>query len=157
MCVDSNSWKWDHVHISSIRHIHSFNYLLELNLDVTSASDFVGCQGQYETDSFTLRALPQLSRPLSGFPPRPQVRSCGISDENSNAADFLRVVRYPLQFLIPPNAPQSCAIRSCYNMATNDRCYLTAQIKKKSSLLGLLCRCTWSGSKVPGLVLYHSH
>jgi hypothetical protein len=42
---------------------------------------------------------------------RVHVRSCGISNRKSGAgADFLQILRFPLQIFIPPTAPYSLII-----------------------------------------------
>jgi hypothetical protein len=60
--------------------------------------------------------------PTSAARVRSQVRSCGIcGGQSSNGAGFLRVVRFPLPILIPPNAPYSSIIRGWYNRPISGR------------------------------------
>jgi hypothetical protein len=60
---------------------------------------------------------------------RAQVKSCGVcSGQSSTGAGFLRVLRFPLPVLIPPNAPHSLSIiRGWYNRPISGRCTKWAQ------------------------------
>jgi hypothetical protein len=59
-----------------------------------------------------------IAQTVAGFQPwrpgvRSKIRSYIICDgQSSTGADFLRVLRFPLSILIPPNAPYSSMIRS---------------------------------------------
>jgi hypothetical protein len=67
---------------------------------------------------------------------RAQVRSCGnCGGQSGTWADFLRLLRFLLPILIPPNAPQSTSIiRGWYKRPVSGRCtkwtqsHLTARI-----------------------------
>jgi hypothetical protein len=53
---------------------------------------------------------------------RSQVRSCGIcGGQSSTGAGFLRLLRFPVTILIPPNAPYSPITRGWYNRPSSGR------------------------------------
>jgi hypothetical protein len=71
---------------------------------------------------------------------RSHVRSCGICRGQSGTwAGFLRVVRFSLPIMIPPNVPYSPIIWGWYNRQTSGRCtewtqsHPTQRYKKKAS------------------------
>jgi hypothetical protein len=114
-------------------------------------------------NSLSLQAVPQLRRPLVGFP----LRRTGFDHRSSHmgfltdkVAGFLRVLGFPCHFsfhrMLRTHLPS--ADGTVGPLMTGVPSWLSPHLTNKNNLhFRGFYLCTWSGNKVPGLMLHDSH
>jgi hypothetical protein len=84
--------------------------------------DFQRTTGRYIPEGSAIAQAVSRRLPTVAARVRSQVKSCGICGGRSGTgAGLLRVLRFPLPILIPPNASCSYIIRGLYNKPLSGR------------------------------------